>query len=145
MSAKEDYFSALQRLKRNQPQVLPKNSLINKDSVALEAGRKRGSIRKNRDMDDLIAAIDVASGGDKNSTVASLKKKKAEIADKNKLWGAEKQKLIAELDMLRSRNMSLLYQVYLLTRQLNDNHIEVNSVIKSFKGTVNIIEISREK
>lgn len=58
----QDYFAALERLKSNNPVNVPKNSKINKDSVALEAGRKRGSIKKSREMFiELIAAIDIAN------------------------------------------------------------------------------------
>lgn len=56
-----DYFEALERLKSNNPIHVPKNSKINKDMVALEAGRKRGSIKKSREMfTELIEAIDIA-------------------------------------------------------------------------------------
>ena len=48
MSALNDYYAALERLKANKPEVLPKGSAINNDTVALEAGRKRGSIKKSR-------------------------------------------------------------------------------------------------
>ena len=58
----QDYFSALERLKSNNTINVPKNSKINKDIVALEAGRKRGSIKKSREMfTDLIEAIDIAA------------------------------------------------------------------------------------
>jgi hypothetical protein len=57
----QDYFAALDRLKSNNTINVPKNSKINKDMVALEAGRKRGSIKKSREMfTDLIEAIDIA-------------------------------------------------------------------------------------
>ncbi|HBX12680.1 MAG TPA: hypothetical protein DEF92_07775 [Leclercia adecarboxylata] len=144
MSAKEDYFAALQRLKRNQPRVLPKNSLINKDSVALEAGRKRGSIRKNRDMDDLIAAIDVAANHDVHHSQVNLQKKRIEFSTKKKLWKSEKEELVAELNVLRSRNMSLLYQVYLLTKKLHENHIETNVIVNSLDTNDVIIEINKK-
>ncbi|MBJ9953408.1 MULTISPECIES: hypothetical protein [unclassified Acinetobacter] len=48
MSALNDYYAALERLKANKPEVLPKGSAINNDTVAMEAGRKRGSIKKSR-------------------------------------------------------------------------------------------------
>ena len=48
MNAVNDYKAALERLKANKPMVLPKGSAINNDTVALEAGRKRGSIKKSR-------------------------------------------------------------------------------------------------
>ena len=58
----QDYFAALDRLKSNNPINVPKNSKINKDIVALEAGRKRGSIKRSREMFlELIEAINIAS------------------------------------------------------------------------------------
>ena len=48
MKSIEEYQAALKRLKENRPLRVPKGSKINKDTVALEAGRKRGSIKKSR-------------------------------------------------------------------------------------------------
>ena len=60
MSALNDYYAALERLKANKPIVLPKGSAINNDTVAMEAGRKRGSIKKSRHA-ALIEAIEQAA------------------------------------------------------------------------------------
>ncbi|WP_180102350.1 hypothetical protein [Acinetobacter sp. YH12126] len=60
MTALNDYKAALERLKANKPNVLPKGSAINNDTVALEAGRKRGSIKKSRHA-ALIEAIELAA------------------------------------------------------------------------------------
>jgi len=60
MSALNDYYAALERLKANKPTILPKGSAINNDTVALEAGRKRGSIKKSR-YAALVEAIDLAA------------------------------------------------------------------------------------
>ena len=58
----QEYFEALERLKSNKPINVPKNSKINNDTVALEAGRKRGSIKKSREIfTELIEAINNAS------------------------------------------------------------------------------------
>jgi len=58
----QEYFEALERLKSNKPINVPKNSKINNDTVALEAGRKRGSIKKSREIfSELIEAINNAS------------------------------------------------------------------------------------
>lgn len=55
----KEYWDALSRLQKGTPIRVPKNSLINKDTVALEAGRKRGSIKKSRDsFSEIIAAIE---------------------------------------------------------------------------------------
>ena len=60
MSALHDYYAALARLKANKPTVLAKGSAINNDTVALEAGRKRGSIKKSRHA-ALIESIELAA------------------------------------------------------------------------------------
>lgn len=62
MTAMNDYWDALQRLKSNKSVKIPQGSLINKDTVALEAGRKRGSIKKSRPVFfELIVAIEQAA------------------------------------------------------------------------------------
>ena len=59
MSINKEYWQAFERLKQGNPIRVPKNSEINKDTVALEAGRKRGSIKKSRDsFAELIEAIE---------------------------------------------------------------------------------------
>ena len=60
MNALNEYYAALERLKANKPTILPKGSAINNDTVALEAGRKRGSIKKSRHV-VLIEAIELAA------------------------------------------------------------------------------------
>lgn len=53
-----DYYEALERLIKNEPINIPKNTKINQDTVALEAGRQRGAIKANRSkFDDLIEKI----------------------------------------------------------------------------------------
>jgi len=57
----EIYFEALERLKDNRPINVPKGTKINNDTVSLEAGRKRGSIKKSREVfENLIKAINKA-------------------------------------------------------------------------------------
>lgn len=46
MSTLNEYYATLERLKTNKPTILAKGSAINNDTVALEAGRKWGSIRR---------------------------------------------------------------------------------------------------
>lgn len=55
-----EYYEAFERLKKNKPINIPTGSPINNDTVALEAGRKRGSIKKSRPIFyDLIQNIEV--------------------------------------------------------------------------------------
>lgn len=60
MSVLNEYHAALERLKANKPTILPKGSAINNDTVAMEAGRQRGSIKKSRHA-ALIEAIEQAA------------------------------------------------------------------------------------
>lgn len=55
----KDYFEALERLKSGKPVIMPKGTKITNDSVSLEAGRKKGTIKKSRQIfAELIKAID---------------------------------------------------------------------------------------
>lgn len=57
----EEYRKALDRIKKGKPlRVLPGTKITN-DSVSLEAGRKKGTIKKSRPIfADLIAEIQAA-------------------------------------------------------------------------------------
>ncbi|MCT8166769.1 MULTISPECIES: hypothetical protein [unclassified Pseudomonas] len=62
MNAIDNYRAALQRLVNNSTRIVQAPYLINKDTVALEAGRKRGSIKKGRQAHRaLIEEIEAAS------------------------------------------------------------------------------------
>ncbi|WP_066402703.1 hypothetical protein [Aliarcobacter cryaerophilus] len=62
MSMIDEYYKALDRLIQNKPINVPIGTKINNDTVALEAGRKRGSIKKSREIFlDLIDKIDKVS------------------------------------------------------------------------------------
>lgn len=62
MSMIDEYYKALDRLIQNKPINVPIGTKINNDTVALEAGRKRGSLKKSREIFlDLIDKIDKVS------------------------------------------------------------------------------------
>jgi len=46
----EEYFKALERLKKNKPLNVPIGTKITNDAVSLEAGRKKGTIKKSREI-----------------------------------------------------------------------------------------------
>lgn len=58
--AHPDYFASLKRLIAGDPKRIPHGYSINNDTVALEAGRQRGSIKKARDP-RLVQAIQEAA------------------------------------------------------------------------------------
>lgn len=86
----KDYFDALERLKNGRPDNVRKGTKINNDNVSLEAGRKKGSIKRSRPIfAPLIAAIDLAAkenGDPIDEAKEQLIKAKAEAASYRKRW-----------------------------------------------------------
>lgn len=86
----KDYFEALERLKNGKPVNVPKGTKITNDSVSLEAGRKKGTIKKSRPVfRELINAISAAAATDINQTDEMrmrLDQAKAEAAKYRALW-----------------------------------------------------------
>lgn len=86
----KDYFEALERLKRGKPVNVPKETKITNDSVSLEAGRKKGTIKKSRPIfSDLIAAIDAAAQTEAkpgDEMQSRLDEAKAQAARNRVLW-----------------------------------------------------------
>lgn len=106
MSAKlqiDKYFAALQRL-------VERGAKINNDTVALEAGSGRGSIKKSRAAYiELIAAIDRASQNQAEVRVE---------ADPLPAIRQEKASLLKLLDGALERELALLTEVYGLREQV---------------------------
>lgn len=98
----DDYFDALERLKKGMPKRVPKGTKITNDAVALEAGRGKGSIKKSRLVfASLIAAIEEAGQTQASSARENqerLVKTKALAEDYRAKWEAA---LGRELCLLR--------------------------------------------
>ncbi len=90
MSSIDGYWEALQRLRDGKPVRVPQGSVINKDTVALEAGRARGAIKKSRaSFADLITAIGEEAGkqrGNHSETPLGSKGKQAVNKDYRELY-----------------------------------------------------------
>ena len=100
MSVLDDYWDALERLRSDQPMRVPRGSAINNDTVAIEAGRKRGSIKKSRSsFSELINAIAVASTQEQ-STPSATDKLKVEKLAKNDYRERYHQALNRELMLI---------------------------------------------
>lgn len=106
-----DYWDALERLKRGKPEHTPRNARITNDSVSLEAGRGKGSIKKSRDgFATLILAIDEAAAAQaavENIDQIRLDKAKASATNYRAEWEAA-----------ISRELSLVHEVFSLKKQL---------------------------
>lgn len=85
MSTILDYFEALERLKSDSPINVPKGTKITNDSVAIEAGRKKGSIKRSRPIfKALISEIDRAKESKPSATLeleAKLSKEKQKVLE----------------------------------------------------------------
>lgn len=104
-NALDDYFSALERLKQGTPRIVKKGGKITNDSVSLEAGRKKGSIKKSREQfGALIAAIDAAA--------AEQSRPQREQAQRLGKVKQTAETLRMELDAALGRELSLLVELY---------------------------------
>lgn len=113
MAGMNEYWEALQRLKGNEPIRLPKGSLINKDTVALESGNKRGSIKKSRhSFSELITAIEQAANEIPNHRL-DLKNKLANERSQKKNYRELYHQAL-------NRELMLLEKVSQLERQLKN-------------------------
>lgn len=107
----EDYFEALARLKAGRPIRVPKEGKITNDSVALEAGRGKGSIKKSRAVfSDLIQAIDEAAAEQAKGT-----NQQREKLDKAKSTAEQYRR---DLEAALARELSLLYELYEVKKRL---------------------------
>lgn len=107
----EDYFEALARLRSGQPIHVPKGVKITNDSVALEAGRGKGSIKKSRAVfSDLIQAIDAAA-----EEQAKGSNQQKEKLDKAKSTAEQYRR---DLEAALARELSLLYELYEVKKRL---------------------------
>lgn len=106
-----EYFEALERLKLGKPLHVPVDTKISNDSVALEARRSKGAIKKSRSIfADLIVAIEVAA---KEKKILPIEQRKVlKLQD-------EVNTLRKDLERALGREMSLLYENYQLKKQLN--------------------------
>lgn len=100
-----EYRTALNRLKDGQPRNVPKGTKITKDAVSLEAGRRKGSIKKSRQaFAQLIAEIEVAA--------AEQSLTKSGIEQQRERLKSEIKDLRQQLDAALSREMSLVYELF---------------------------------
>ena len=115
MSAVNEYYAALERLKANKPTVLPKGSAINNDTVALEAGRKRGSIKKSRHA-ALVQAIELAAQ-QAGQNVLSPAQQIEQAKSKTKVVKSDYEQLQENYEILLEKCTSLLLENFELKQK----------------------------
>lgn len=115
MSVLNEYYAALERLKANKPTVLPKGSAINNDTVALEAGRKRGSIKKSRHTVLVEAIEQVAQEAGQNVISPAQQVEKAK--SKAKAVKSDYEQLKEDYEKLLEKCNSLLLENFELKQK----------------------------
>jgi len=101
----KDYYEALERLKTNKPINVPVGTKITNDAVSLEAGRKKGTIKRSREVfTELIEDIKKYSDKEKapkEERKALIEKYKTKYKEYRKLY---EQALNRELMMIERIN-----------------------------------------
>jgi hypothetical protein len=116
------YYQALGRLMANTPLVVERNTVITNDSVALEAGRKKGTIKSGRvAFASLIKAINEARA----MQAATSKKTKPVTPKTDHKAEAERYRTLLEASI--GREIMLLNKIYELEAKL-DNYSAQNVV-----------------
>jgi len=111
MSVLKEYYEAFKRLKSNKPINVPVGTKITNDAVSLEAGRKKGTIKKSREIfTELIEEIAEYTNKEK----APLHECKAQV-DKYKIKYKE-YKLLYEQAL--NRELMLLEKLNKLEKRL---------------------------
>jgi hypothetical protein len=119
MNALENYRAALFRLMNGSPQIVPKGSAINKDTVALEAGRKRGSIKKSRaENAELIAEIEAAAANQSAQIKPSAAQEVEKQTSLKKVAHGQLAILRKDYELALSKIVSLVHENYMLKQQL---------------------------
>jgi len=111
MQPLEEYFAALERLKSGKPEHVLRGARITNDSVSVEAGRGKGSIKKSRAVfADLIQAIDEAA----------LEQANPRSMERDKLLRTkgEAGNLRKQLEAALAREVSLLKELFETRKQL---------------------------
>lgn len=120
-STMQEYYEALERLEKNKPINIAKGSKINKDTVALEAGRKRGAIRTDREVFyDLLEDIEKASKKQEEP-----KKEQQLKLDKVKEERDKYKKLYQEVI---NRELMYIEAINELEKKLNNNSLSSNNI-----------------
>lgn len=126
MSALNDYYAALERLKANKPIILPKGSAINNDTVAMEAGRKRGSIKKSRHA-ALIEAIELVAQ-EVGQIVLSPTQQVEKAKNKTKAVKTNYEQLEEDYEILLGKCNSLLMENFELRKKYNNSKFKTLNI-----------------
>lgn len=132
--AVKNFEDALQRLIDGKPIIISNPYSINNDTVALEAGRKRGAIKKSRpELSELLTTIAEAEARrtSKNLTekidVRDIKLQEAH--KKNQMLEAELLEIKDKYEKQLEQLTSVMYRNNQLQREIQSNQISENNLL----------------
>ncbi|HFQ9247449.1 hypothetical protein D3C71_284550 [compost metagenome] len=132
MSAVDDYRAALQRLIAGKPTNISKGYAINNDTVALEAGRKRGTIKKSRpEHAQLIEEIQAAATSNEiikpthQQIAFKQRAQKQAIKDKLEVLKNDYELALTKIVSLEHENHTLKTQIKELTEGISNKIIGI--------------------
>lgn len=132
MSAIDNYRSALQRLTTNTPINIQPPYTINKDTVAIEAGRKRGSIKKSRqEFKELINDIQAAAEARAKASDSIVQPTPHRTNTARQAHHRELQTIRSELEVALQKIVSLVEQNHRLKLEI-ENLTKEKSIVNSF-------------
>ena len=112
-----DYWQALDRLVKDQAITIPKGSPINNDTVAMEAGKSKGSIKKSRAVfSELIAAIKSAS------------RERVVPSENTKILKDKLKTLRREIDTAKQAHAESLARELMLIRQVDNLNSQLSEI-----------------
>lgn len=125
---------ALNRLISNTPIRVPKGSKINNDTVALEAGLKRGAVKRSRP--ELAELLDDIKEAEAKRLGKEYSKKNSKIVMQNEALKLKQQlkELQEKYDAQLSQINSLIFENHRLKREIQFLNEENNNKIINFKN-----------
>ena len=127
----KNFEDALQRLIDRKPTIVTHPYSINNDTVALEAGRKRGAIKKSRpELAELLVAIAEAE----SRRIGQNGKDKADVRDIKRTEAKEKIKqLEAELAEVNEKYQAQKAQI----AEVSYRNLQLHRELQGFKQSNN--------
>ena len=128
---------ALNRLISNTPTRVPKDSKINNDTVALEAGLKRGAVKRSRP--ELAELLDNIKEAEAKRLGKEYSKKNSKTVMQNDTLKLKQQlkELQEKYDVQLSQINSLIFENHRLKRENQFLNEEKNNKIIDFKTNKN--------
>jgi len=118
-SAEEQFRAAFERLKLNEPRLLPKGTLVTQNNVAKEAGRDRTALKKSR-FPGLVAEIQSYVTNHAESLPESQRRKLQKQKQLNRNGKEKNEVIVKQRDILSGLLNDANMQIAILARRFDD-------------------------